>query len=84
MSKTCSESSAKILFPEYEIELEPEELENGREKSEAEVMEEYEELLRSGQITHQNADGKNNNAKLTYHYIPSLHTQIKNYSRPSI
>lgn len=56
----CSASTAKVLFPEYEIDLEPEEQEAGREKSEDEVMKEYEDLLRSGQVTHQDDDGKEN------------------------
>lgn len=40
------------------MELEPEELEAGREKSEEEVMKEYQDLLRSGQVTHQDDDGE--------------------------
>lgn len=65
MGKTCSQAASKVLFPEYEIELEPEELEAGKEKSEAEVMKEYEELLRSGQVTHQNDDGEYRDAVST-------------------
>lgn len=72
MGKSCPGSTAKVLFPEYEIELEPEELEAGREKSEAEVMKEYEELLRSGQVTHQNDDGEYDDAILTYCCILSF------------
>lgn len=69
MSEICSELTAKILFPEYEIELEPEELEAAKEKSEAEVMREYEELLRSGQVTHQDDDGEYDDAAPTYRCI---------------
>ena len=54
----CSKSTAKLLFPEYEIDLEPEEPEAGKEKSEEEVMKEYEELLRSGQVTQLDDEGK--------------------------
>lgn len=57
MSK-ASPFSSKFLFPEFEVELEPEELEAGREKSEEEVMKEYQDLLRSGQVTHQDDDGE--------------------------
>lgn len=60
VKKRCSKSTAKLLFPEYEIELEPEEHEASREKTEDEVMKEYEELLRSGQVTHQDDDGEYN------------------------
>lgn len=69
VGKTCPESAAKVLFPEYEIDLEPEELEAGREKSEAEVMKEYEELLRSGQVTHQDDDGEYGDVMLTWLYL---------------
>ncbi|KAK3863573.1 hypothetical protein Pcinc_030669 [Petrolisthes cinctipes] len=55
LSKT-SPFSSKFLFPEFEVELEPEELEAGREKSDEEVMKEYQDLLRSGQVTHQDDD----------------------------
>ncbi|XP_050732463.1 programmed cell death protein 2-like isoform X2 [Eriocheir sinensis] len=86
VSKTCSELTAKVLFPEYEIELEPEELEAGREKSEVEVMKEYEELLRSGQVTHQNDDDSdtendliNMAAKETDQQFQKFRTRIKNY-----
>ncbi|XP_069951505.1 programmed cell death protein 2 isoform X5 [Cherax quadricarinatus] len=54
ISKVSCSGHAKFLFPEFEIELEPEELEAAKEKSEEEVMKDYEELLRSGQVTHQN------------------------------
>lgn len=50
--------NAKFLFPEYEIDMEPEELDERREKTEEEVMQEYEALLRSGRVTRDLDDGK--------------------------
>ena len=53
MYLTSAEISEKyvssLLFPEYEIDLEPEELEDEPEKSDEQVLKEYEEILRCGQ-----------------------------------
>ncbi|XP_063844164.1 programmed cell death protein 2-like [Scylla paramamosain] len=86
VSKRCSNSTAKLLFPEYEIELEPEEQEAAREKTEDEVMKEYEELLRSGQVTHQDDDDSdtendlvNMATKETDKQFQKFRTRIKEY-----
>ncbi|XP_071526123.1 programmed cell death protein 2 [Panulirus ornatus] len=56
VSKVSCKGSDTFLFPEFEIEMEPEELEVAKDKTEEEVMKDYQELLRSGQVTHQNDD----------------------------
>lgn len=58
VSKVSCKGNAKFLFPEYEIDMEPEELDEVREKTEEEVMQEYEALLRSGRVTRDLDDGK--------------------------
>ncbi|KAK7063218.1 Programmed cell death protein 2 [Halocaridina rubra] len=50
ISKVSCRGSDQFLFPEYEISMEPEELEDEKPKTEAEVMQEYETLITSGQI----------------------------------
>ncbi|KAG0717103.1 Programmed cell death protein 2 [Chionoecetes opilio] len=86
VSRKCPASTAKLLFPEYEIELEPEEQEAGREKSEEEVMKEYEDLLRSGYVTQQDDDDSDTETDLvnmatkeTDKQFQKFRTRIKDY-----
>lgn len=58
VSKVSCKGNAKFLFPEYEVDMEPEELEERKEKTEEEVMQEYEALLRSGRVTRDLDDGE--------------------------
>lgn len=50
VSNTSCPGSKQFLFPEHEISMEPEELEEEVPKTEEEVMKEYEKLLLSGQV----------------------------------
>ena len=43
-------TAKKIQFPEFEMEIEAEDIECEKEKSEEEVYKDYENMLRTGQI----------------------------------
>ncbi|XP_076034390.1 zinc finger protein RP-8 [Oratosquilla oratoria] len=63
--KECKESDTvqnftakegSFLFPEFEIEMEPEELENEPNPSEEQIMKDYEDLLRTGNANNSSYD----------------------------
>lgn len=88
VSKVSCKGNAKFLFPEYEIDMEPEELDERREKTEDEVMQEYEALLRSGRVTRDLDDDVEKNeddlikmaTKETDKQFQKFRTRIKEYS----